>query len=598
VLDLHRKLEAGVLSRKGLELTDKLFGVARSRSTVSLVEARTTRGTVEIINTTSTTYYKMISENPEKWLLPGEQLGSRPTQVYGPKEVGERPPRQAIHAEELGVNDARALGARSGRVASSNLGCDEQCVSLLREEFPGFRHLNPERPGTQPPPVPEAVADAAAKRGVAVGSRAVPDLTSPAASRATGAAAFGEEIPQSARAGSALGRSAGAVTEAGEGGIAGSRVVIRAGTTLTRALTRAALAEIALVGLAIIIIVLDFIAMLEEQRREKALRDEIERTLRSKLPARLRTLMSVQGADVTEYLLSRWGRPGQLFLYASPLLDITSQPGTDDQKYRFKVEFNTEGHVSVNSVTHDRLTPTFVEHSFLWDSYYAQFRSSVAFPLLTPLDVYLAYLDVISEMFSRTWWAAAARKKKKLSSTAQHKLAEVADYLSRIASLLQMDHYAGFGGTNPFSEGQAVADRKLIIRDIYDLIMKKAAPLAEALGRAEIITSRYIILSPESSVLHDQLSRLIESADEPISPSLRRLASNLAAIPDDRLRYQRRSGVNTVEMGLAPDRYRDEYFRKITAEVREQLPKEYQWQDFDLSQTAGELRLEPFAEVQ
>jgi len=187
VLDLHRKLEAGVLSRKGLELTDKLFGVARSRSTVSLVEARTTRGTVEIINTTSTTYYKMISENPEKWLLPGEQLGSRPTQVYGPKEVGERPPRQAIHAEELGVNDARALGARSGRVASSNLGCDEQCVSLLREEFPGFRHLNPERPGTQPPPVPEAVADAAARRGVSVGSRAVPDLTSPAASRATGA---------------------------------------------------------------------------------------------------------------------------------------------------------------------------------------------------------------------------------------------------------------------------------------------------------------------------------------------------------------------------------------------------------------------------
>jgi hypothetical protein len=140
---LHRRLAIGQLAERGLEATANRLKRSLRWSTVSVVETTVNGKAIRIITTNDPTFYRLLKQTPHKLLLPGEVLGSQPTLVYGPKEPNERPPRQRIHAEQLGVNDAVQIGGDSGRVASSNRGCKRQCVALLKEIFPTFRHVNP-----------------------------------------------------------------------------------------------------------------------------------------------------------------------------------------------------------------------------------------------------------------------------------------------------------------------------------------------------------------------------------------------------------------------------------------------------------------------
>jgi hypothetical protein len=140
---LHRRLATGQLAERGLEATENRLKRSLRWSTVSVVETTVNGRAIRIITTNDPTFYRLLKQTPHKLLLPGEVLGSQPTLVYGPKEPNKRPPRQTIHAEQLGVNDAVQMGGDNGRVASSNRGCKRQCVALLKEIFPTFRHVNP-----------------------------------------------------------------------------------------------------------------------------------------------------------------------------------------------------------------------------------------------------------------------------------------------------------------------------------------------------------------------------------------------------------------------------------------------------------------------
>lgn len=140
---LHNRLAVKSLTDRGKELSPKNFGLEKRNGTVSIVQIQIDKKRIGIVTTTSSKYYKYLVNEGHHLLIPGEILGSPPTLVYGPKESGKSPKRQSVHAEQLGVNDARSMGAKRGVMATSNLGCKEQCVALIREEFPTFTHLNP-----------------------------------------------------------------------------------------------------------------------------------------------------------------------------------------------------------------------------------------------------------------------------------------------------------------------------------------------------------------------------------------------------------------------------------------------------------------------
>jgi hypothetical protein len=136
---LHRELIARQLEQRGIQPTDKQFGKAKSYGTISMVQTEINGQTTRIVTTNNPQLYSTLKQFQSRFLQEGETLGSPPTAVYGP----ERGKRQYIHAEQIGVQDAIAKGAKEGTIATSNAGCKDLCISLLKEYFPTFRHVNP-----------------------------------------------------------------------------------------------------------------------------------------------------------------------------------------------------------------------------------------------------------------------------------------------------------------------------------------------------------------------------------------------------------------------------------------------------------------------
>ena len=568
VADLHVQLEKHRLARRGLDFTDVRFRKAKGWTTVSVVEANTPQGTSWIITTNDSTYYRYLSEERAKFLRPGELLGSRPTLVYGPTELGKRPPRQRIHGEQLGVNDARALGARSGRIATSNLGCDELCVSLLREDFPTFRHLNPVRPGTQPPPIPESPTVVPGTRGV--GSRSVSHELPSRPATPTDPRGLLPNASLSKAAGGSRGIVSAAEVIKG-GLISLPRVVVRSFATVTRSLVRAALQTVKLIGVDILFVAVDVVLLLEAIRREKALRAAIDGTIRSELPQRLQILVRSRGTEIAQDLLSRWGMPSRLFLYLSPTIDITAQPSTAEQPYRFKVTFSPQGSLSKHWVSPVPVEePIYEEIIDAGDSYYARFRWSLPFPLYTPFDAYLAYLDVVGELFSRMWWGAVQRAD--LTATKREQLAKLADGISTVAALLQADQFAGFAGDGSFSLPQSAADRTMSIQKISRLVEREIVPLASELEKAGVLNPDIFVVSAYATPVHAKLAQLLD-ADTPISRYFQRLTDDLSSIPARTLAYRRRHSVRSSDLAFSFLTAKSEYFRHLTADVWEDLPK-------------------------
>jgi hypothetical protein len=136
---IHRELILADFGRHGVLPTEEQIGRAMSQGTVSIVQTEVREETIRIVTTNNPGLDRLLRQSGSQFLQEGETLGSRPIAVYGP----QRGQRLYIHAEQVGVNDAVALGGTEGTVASSNPGCASLCVSTIEEYFPGFTHVNP-----------------------------------------------------------------------------------------------------------------------------------------------------------------------------------------------------------------------------------------------------------------------------------------------------------------------------------------------------------------------------------------------------------------------------------------------------------------------
>lgn len=135
--EIHRELAIAELQRRGRRATEAAIRRTMRGGTVSIVETQVEGRTFRIVTTNRAQFQTIIDEGGLA-LQSGEEFGSRITYVYYGRT------RLTIHAEQLGLNDARIMGGTEGRVASSNPGCGRLCLPFMSEEFPRFRHLNPE----------------------------------------------------------------------------------------------------------------------------------------------------------------------------------------------------------------------------------------------------------------------------------------------------------------------------------------------------------------------------------------------------------------------------------------------------------------------
>jgi hypothetical protein len=632
---LHELVVVSKLRQRGIALTEKALGQWFGFSTVSVVQTRVRGRVIRIINTNHPELYRVLQQEGYRLLLPGEVLGSEPIRFSG-RTLDKKRLTDTIHAEQLGVHDARRFGGTAGEIASSNKGCKGACVALLQEYFPAYRHVNPANTspqvshrinllkpdGTRAPRgsgpgaatsgrAPSSarnlpregivgsaweVGEGAAERLVSAANRGTVERGSVAIQSSRSVAPDVLSVPRVssgrfAATPKALARAVGVPT----------RVVVRSIATLTRSLLRAALAVVATIGLDIAFIVFDILIMLEERKRDKALQKAIETAARTQLPPHARAVVQSRGPDIADFYLARWGKAADLFLYFAPVMDITSQPGNSQEKYRFKTEFRSDGRVVDLVVSRTLLEPKFEEIKGNWDGYYAKFRWSIPFPMFTPFDAYSAYLDVVAEVFVARWLYAA--RAGPLKPAATRGLTDMARRISTIAALLKFEVYAGFSATEPYDAGRAAAERLGIVRRIWEIIDNQAIPLADTLERGGTIDpdAEYVMLETETSEVQGRLRRLLTPGMY-LSDYLGLLGYDLQGLPESALGYRRRESVRLDQLLSDFGAYEQQYYRQLVAPVIEYLPKNERMPALDLQLTApvGELFLEtvaPFEEA-
>ena len=276
--------------------------------------------------------------------------------------------------------------------------------------------------------------------------------------------------------------------------------------------------------------------------------------------------------EIIDFYLAHWGQPSELFLFFSPMMTISSLPRTEEEKYRFNIAFNIKGRLSFHSLSRRPMKPRFDEIDLAPDSYLAEMRWTIPFPLYTPFDAYLAYLDVVSETFIQEWVSSATRSR--LSSQAKERLGQIAQDLSTIKAIMMMDYTAGFSrkSLSEFSSGDAMAQRVKAIDRIYRLITKKTIPALNVIYSSGILDPKTIILSQLKSSISRRLSKLM-SGDPSTAEQLRRLAKDLRSIPRLRMGYQRRERVELEDLVYSIELAKTDCLRQLVMPVWVDLPE-------------------------
>jgi hypothetical protein len=278
----------------------------------------------------------------------------------------------------------------------------------------------------------------------------------------------------------------------------------------------------------------------------------------------LRVLLIHEGEQLAKLFLRKWKRPSELFLYASPLLEIRAQSGTD-----YRVEFSTDGGLLERAVSRKPLDAEEEERAVD----YWQFRFSIPYPIFTPFDAYLAYVEVIGEYLAASW-GSAIRRKKVVGSTTD-RLVDAAMGLATVAALLKTDGAAGFEGPE-FKEETAVVDRTRTIHRIERLVERKLSPALRRLEGSGILDPAIVVVKGMSSGIHGRMQEVLSGEDR-LSRYVDILAADLSSIPAKALRYQKQDKLSAADRIAAEElAYKDEYFAQFTRDVGEFIPKDRQ----------------------
>ena len=138
---LFRKVAAAYLQSKGKPVSEGAIRSLKKEVTVGVMQAEINGE----LKTTVAVNNPKYAQQLKKAAAPGEEFVEPISAVALSKKTGE--PRKTggidVHAEQVLAVDATNKNASQARVATSNKGCTELCVSHLQENYSHITHVNP-----------------------------------------------------------------------------------------------------------------------------------------------------------------------------------------------------------------------------------------------------------------------------------------------------------------------------------------------------------------------------------------------------------------------------------------------------------------------
>jgi RHS repeat-associated protein len=140
--ELFSEIAETFLKGKGKEVTEGGISSLKKRLTVAVLQAEKNGEIFTFVAINNPKYTEMV----KKLLKPGEELIEHTAFARISERTGKDLKDQIlVHAEQLAVSEATERGFEIGRVATSNLGCQGLCISVMEEFYKGFSHVNPKK---------------------------------------------------------------------------------------------------------------------------------------------------------------------------------------------------------------------------------------------------------------------------------------------------------------------------------------------------------------------------------------------------------------------------------------------------------------------
>jgi hypothetical protein len=328
------------------------------------------------------------------------------------------------------------------------------------------------------------------------------------------------------------------------------------------------------------LLVVELVNWLFSRERDEAIQKAVEEGLKKDIPAAVAKGLDQNKDEVARHYARAWldkHARAPVFLYLSPRIIAVGG-------YRFGTGFTYTAKAPGTSVEDDLVSTTFLQPQrdviYQGDSTYEQvaIRWSIANPIYTPFQIYLAFTEFFAEHLVDSWamnYATGLKMSQKVV-TDFHRAVSI---LAEMSATLKFEPWYGWVPSNrAISSGQAASERWEALQRLAQRIEKELVPLVGGLEKQKLVNPKTVRWDALTSPLRSELD---PSGEDSLTPSMRTIAFDMRYLDAKYLDYERfetlyakqQPGGVLAAMPGSIDAQKDFDLREFLKPVQKYLPK-------------------------
>ncbi|MFL5963759.1 MAG: hypothetical protein ACJ757_12790 [Gaiellaceae bacterium] len=473
-----------------------------------------------------------------------EVILRRDTVQMSPKWIQDR----LIELRETGDKIARRLAGelehalREGRVNAFVITTDSTGEVLNVADRTTELQKAYMQPGTKVPTGGASAVEAGAERATAAGTRAA------GAAEATVLEA-GEEVGEravSGRIASSLAVEEGETLARGTSLVAREAVEVATretalkgavsvvGRVLVAGLVRV-LAILDVIGW--LLLAVDLVSFIWDHYKERAIKQAVEQGLKTNIPAEIMKGLEQSKNEIARYYARSWlnkHTKGPVFLYLSPRLVVEGGYGNDGFAYTARAPAKV---IENDLVSTTLLKPARRETYDGGTSYQEiEIRWSMANPIFTPFEIYLAFTEFFVEHLVDSWTMNYVDRVK-MSPKVVSDFHRAVEFLAEMSATLKYEPWFGWVPSDQaISQRRAAIERWEALQRLSKQIEKELVPRVAELEKQNLVNPKTVRWDALTSPLRSELDPLGEDS---LAPSMRTIAVDMRYFDSKYLEYER-----------------------------------------------------------
>ncbi|HEX6997427.1 MAG TPA: hypothetical protein VF322_04740 [Gammaproteobacteria bacterium] len=286
----------------------------------------------------------------------------------------------------------------------------------------------------------------------------------------------------------------------------------------------------------LVLLAVEVVSMIWDHFKNKAINAAIDKALRTNIPVEIDAALKKHEHDIARYYARAWlnkGNESALFLYLSPRMFVEGGYGQNGFEFAANVRVRS---IERDLVSTEFFAPNRKEIMSSGPSYYNfEIRWSVAHPIYTPFDIYLAFTEFFVEHVVDSW-AMQYATGAELSTATVKLFYSAVDLLAELSATLKYEPWFGYEPGRGFSTSRAAGERWEALQKLSKRIEEELAPKISELESRKLVNPHTARWDAFWSPLRSELDPREEDS---LLPALHQIAVEMKYLDAAHLEYER-----------------------------------------------------------